>query len=69
MALTRTTFSLDNDLAARARTLGINVSAAARDGVAAAVDAALAESDRRAYLDSPERPDPFWDEAQGWSEG
>ena len=68
MALVRTTFSLDEDLADRARQLGINVSAAAREGVSAAVRAALGESDRAAYARHPERPDPFWSEAEAWSE-
>ncbi len=67
MASIRTTFTLDDDLAERARSLGINVSAAARDGVAAAVGAALAQSDRAAYERHPERADPFWIEAAAWS--
>jgi post-segregation antitoxin (ccd killing protein) len=66
MASTRTTFTLDDALAERARRLGINISAAARDGVAAAVRAALAEADRAAYERHPERLDPFWDEARAW---
>jgi post-segregation antitoxin (ccd killing protein) len=69
MATTRTTFTLDDALAERARQLGINVSAAARDGVAAAVRAALARSDRAAYERQPERHDPFWDDAERWTEG
>lgn len=68
MASFRTTFTLDEDLAERARTLGINVSAAARQGVADAVRAALAEADRKAYLRSPERPTQSWDEAEAWGE-
>ncbi|MBW3590610.1 MAG: type II toxin-antitoxin system CcdA family antitoxin [Actinobacteria bacterium] len=68
MASIRTTFTLDEALAERAHQLGINVSAAARDGVAAAVRAALARSDRAAYERHPERPDPFWAEAEAWSE-
>jgi post-segregation antitoxin (ccd killing protein) len=68
MASTRTTFTLDDDLAERARRLGINVSAAARDGVAAAVQAALAKSDRAAYERHPERADPFWTEAEAWTD-
>ncbi len=68
MASTRTTFTLDDELARRARDLGINVSAAAREGVTAAVRAALAASDRAAYQRSPERPDPFWIDAQVWEE-
>lgn len=69
MASTRTTFTLDDELAARARELNINISAAARKGVTDAVRAAMVASDRAAYERHPERPDPFWDEAQAWSEG
>lgn len=68
MASTRTTFTLDDALAERARRLGINVSAAAREGVAAAVRAALAKADRAAYERQPERPDAFWAEAEAWSD-
>ncbi|MGH7760656.1 MAG: type II toxin-antitoxin system CcdA family antitoxin [Candidatus Dormibacteraceae bacterium] len=68
MASVRTTFSLDEGLAERARELGVNVSAAARDGVAAAVRAALARSDREAYRKHPERTDVFWREAEAWGE-
>ncbi|MGH9270740.1 MAG: type II toxin-antitoxin system CcdA family antitoxin, partial [Ilumatobacteraceae bacterium] len=49
MATTRTTFTLDESLAERARQLDINISAAARNGVAAAVREALAAADRVAY--------------------
>lgn len=65
---TRTTFTLDDALADRARALGVNISAAARDGVAAAVRVALAQADRAAYERSPERHDPFWDEAEAWGD-
>jgi post-segregation antitoxin (ccd killing protein) len=64
----RTTFTLDDELAERARRLGINISAAARQGVADAVRAALARSDREAYERHPERPDEFWTEAETWGE-
>ena len=64
---TRTTFTLEESLAEQARELGVNISAAARQGVASAVRAALAESDRAAYERQPERPDPFWTEAEAWS--
>jgi len=67
MASTRTTFTLEDELAARARELNINISAAARRGVADAVRQAMIESDRAAYKQHPERPDPFWDEVQAWS--
>lgn len=69
MATTRTTFTLDDSLAEQARRLGVNISAAARDGVAAAVRAALAQADRTAYQDKPERVDAFWDEAETWGSG
>jgi Arc/MetJ family transcription regulator len=68
MASSRTTFTIDDDLADRVRQLGINISAAARQGVADAVRAALARSDRQAYLQRPERPDPFWSDAEAWGE-
>ena len=67
MATTRTTFTLDQPLAEEARRLGINISAAARDGVAAAVRHALASSDRAAYERDPEEPDSFWTEADAWA--
>jgi post-segregation antitoxin (ccd killing protein) len=69
MATSRTTFTLDDELAERARQLGINISAAARQGVAEAVRAALAQADREAYQRHPERPDSFWREAEAWGEG
>ena len=68
MASTRTTFTLDDELAEKARALDVNISAAARDGVAAAVRAALAASDRKAYLEKPERIDSFWQEAEAWGD-
>ncbi|HZU74467.1 MAG TPA: type II toxin-antitoxin system CcdA family antitoxin [Acidimicrobiales bacterium] len=68
MATMRTTFTLDEELAERARQLGINISAAARQGVADAVRAALARADREAYQRHPERPEPFWDDAEAWGE-
>ena len=64
---TRTTFTLEESLAKQARELGVNISAAARQGVALAVRAALAENDRAAYRRHPEEPDPFWSEAESWS--
>ena len=68
MASSRTPFTLDDALAERARQLGINISAAARQGVADAVRAALARADREAYQRHPERPDSFWVEAEAWGE-
>jgi post-segregation antitoxin (ccd killing protein) len=66
MGSTRTTFTLDEALAEQARRLGINISAAAREGVAAAVRDALASADHEAYERNPEQPDPFWSEAESW---
>jgi post-segregation antitoxin (ccd killing protein) len=68
MATTRTTFTIDDELAERARQLGINISAAARQGVADAVRVALARSDRAAYQRHPERTDAFWSDAEAWGE-
>lgn len=65
---TRTTFTLDASLVDQARQLGVNISAAARDGVSAAVRAALTQADRTAYERKPEQPDSFWDEAEAWGE-
>ncbi len=65
---TRTTFTMDESLAEQARRLGVNVSAAARDGVAAAVRAAQLEQDRAAYLAKPERVDDFWTAAEVWND-
>lgn len=68
MATSRTTFTLDDELAARARQLGINISAAARQGVSDAVRTALANADREAYRRHPESSDPFWARAEAWGE-
>lgn len=69
MASTRTTFTLDQDLAETARRLGVNISAAARRGVADAVRAALAQADRDAYLRRPERAtDAFWADVETWGD-
>jgi post-segregation antitoxin (ccd killing protein) len=68
MGTTRTTFTLDDALAEQARRLGINISAAAREGVIAAVRAALAHADRRAYADRPEKADTFWRDTEAWSD-
>jgi post-segregation antitoxin (ccd killing protein) len=68
MPNTRTTFTLDDALAERARALSINISAAARDGVEAAVRGALAQSDRAAYERNPEKVDSNWDAAEEWGE-
>lgn len=68
MASSRTTFTLDAEVADLARRLGINVSAAARQGVVDAVRAALARADRDAYLRQPEHPETFWTKAEAWAE-
>lgn len=68
MASTRSSFTIDRALAERARRLKVNVSAAAREGVEAAVRAAMAHADRDAYLRRPERPDPFWSDGEAWTE-
>lgn len=68
MASSRTTFTLDEELAERARRLGINISAAARQGVSDAVRAAMTESDREAYKQRPERSDESWGDAEAWGE-
>ncbi len=66
MGTTRTTFTLDEALAEQARRLDVNVTAAAREGVAAAVKRAMGEADRTVYQRFPEQPDSFWDEAEAW---
>ena len=66
--MTRTTFTLDTELADRARSLGVNVSAAARRGVAEAVRAAMAAYDREAYQRMPEMVDADWEDAEAWGE-
>ena len=68
MASLRTTFTLDDELAERARQLGINISAAARNGVAAAVRDALAIGDRAAYQRNPESGDTNWSAAEVWGD-
>lgn len=68
MASTRSTFTVDRALAEEARRRGVNISAAAREGVAAAVRAAMARADREAYRRRPERPDPFWSDVEAWTE-
>ena len=68
MASVRTTVTLDEELAERARQLGVNLSAAARRGVAEAVRAALLRRDREAYQRHPEDQDAFWSQAEVWGE-
>ena len=66
MASSRTTFTLDEELAKSAQELGVNISAAARQGVSDAVRAAMAAADRDAYRQHPETADTFWTEAEAW---
>jgi post-segregation antitoxin (ccd killing protein) len=66
MTLTRTTFSLEESLVEQARSLGVNISAAARNGVAAAVRDALTKADCEAYRRSPEEIDDFWPRIEAW---
>lgn len=68
MPQTRTTFTLDEELAKRARELGVNISAAARQGVTDAVRAALLRTDRESYLRYPECSDTAWTEVEAWGE-
>jgi post-segregation antitoxin (ccd killing protein) len=68
MSTTRTTFTLDNSLAEQARQLDINISLAARQGVAAAVREALAQADRAAYQRRPEKVEEFWSQAEAWGD-
>ena len=68
MASTRSSFTIDRAVAQRARHLRINVSEAAREGVEAAIRAAMVRADQEAYRRQPERPDPFWSEIEAWTE-
>lgn len=63
----RTTFTLDEALAQKARELDINISSAARDGVDAAVRQALGEADRQAYLRHPEGEESPLAALQDWT--
>lgn len=64
----RTSVIFDDDLAAEARELGINVSEAARDGLREAIRQRRAERDREAYLAHPEVEDADWDGAEAWGD-
>jgi Post-segregation antitoxin CcdA len=68
MASTRTTFTIDEAVVEQARRLGINISAAARAGVADAVRAALLAADQGAYQRQPERVDPVWEQLEAWGD-
>lgn len=64
----RTSVVIDDELAAEARELDINVSEAAREGLRREVRRRRAERDRRAYQNRPEIEDEAWDEAEVWGE-
>jgi post-segregation antitoxin (ccd killing protein) len=64
----RTSVTFDDELAAEARELGINVSDAARQGLRQAIRRRRAERDREAYLAHPEVEDADWHEAEAWGE-
>ncbi len=64
----RTSVMIDDELAAQARELDINVSEAARAGLRRAVRQRLAELDRDAYTAKPEDEDGAWDEAEAWGQ-
>ena len=68
MASMRTTVTVDDQLLERARRLGVNISAAARQGIDDAVRSALVRSDREAYRRTPERVDPAWESVEAWGE-
>lgn len=65
---THVTIAFDNDFVEKARRLGVDVLAVAREGAAAAVRQTLGEAERAAYLRFPEQSDDFWDEAQAWGD-
>lgn len=64
----RTSVIIDDELAAEARELGINMSEAAREGLRRAVRRRRAELDRQAYRVRPEPEDEGWDDAEAWGE-
>jgi hypothetical protein len=64
----RTSVILDDELAAEARELRINVSEAAREGLRRAIRRRRAELDRDAYVACPEMEDEAWDEVQAWGD-
>jgi len=66
MTVIWTTFTLDDDLAQLARELGVNISAAARQGVVDAVRDAQEIADREAYGSFPESVDAAWAEVEYW---
>jgi post-segregation antitoxin (ccd killing protein) len=64
----RTSVVFDDDLAAEARQLGINVSEAAREGLRHAVRLRRAERHRAAYQARPEADETDWEAAEAWGE-
>lgn len=64
----RTTFTLDEQLAAHAKSLGVNLSAAARRGVEDAVRRARAEADAQAYRRHPEAEADEWADVEAWGQ-
>ena len=64
----RTTITLDDADLEACKSLGVNVSAAARAGIRAALKAANAEADRKAYAEHPEQCSDPLVEAQGWTD-
>jgi post-segregation antitoxin (ccd killing protein) len=64
----RTSVVFDDELAAEAHELGINVSEAAREGLREAVRQRRAERDREAYLARPEVQDTDWEDAEAWGQ-
>ncbi len=66
LAGVRTSVIIDDELAAEARELGINMSEAARAGLRDAVRRRRSQLDRRAYEAHPEVEDDEWDDAEAW---
>jgi post-segregation antitoxin (ccd killing protein) len=64
----RTTITLDDADLEACKSLGVNVSAAARAGIRAALKAADAEADRKAYVEHPEHADDPIVETQAWAD-
>jgi hypothetical protein len=66
MATMRMVFTLDEEIAKRAEQLGVDVSAAARQGVIDAVEAAMVIADRLSYLEHREVENPEWITMEVW---
>ena len=64
----RTSVIFDDELAAEARELGINVSEAAREGLREAIRRRRSERDRDAYLAHPEAEHADWEAAEAWGD-